>query len=177
VLDWLRGSSMTAEPPYSLDDPRWQSLSGGYRVPYDASPSLRQALDADDLADFWDEAWNELHHQGDVGEASYAAVPWLVHIYYDRQRAWDFYAFVAVVEECRAASKNPALPAWLEPAYQAAWASLLGMALADLEASEDELLARGALAVVAFAKGLRSYGVVLSAYSGEELQELVRHGA
>jgi hypothetical protein len=28
-----------------------------------------------DSSKAWDELWNELHHQRDVGEASYAAVP------------------------------------------------------------------------------------------------------
>jgi hypothetical protein len=29
----------------------------------------------------WDELWEELHHQGDVGEASYASVAHLVRIH------------------------------------------------------------------------------------------------
>jgi hypothetical protein len=55
----------------SLDDLRWQELHGGYRVPFDASELLRRLEQGQDI---WDELWQELHHQGDVGEASYAAV-------------------------------------------------------------------------------------------------------
>src|SRR5687768_15642034 len=63
-----------------LDDKRWSSLDGGYRVPFDASVPLRQLEHAENLQPIWDELWNELHHQGHVGVASYAAVPHLVRI-------------------------------------------------------------------------------------------------
>jgi hypothetical protein len=63
-----------------LNDERWRSLDGGYRIPYDASVALRALEHAGDLQPVWDELWNELHHQGDVGIASYAAVPPLVRI-------------------------------------------------------------------------------------------------
>ncbi len=57
-----------------IDDHRWKSLARGYRLAYDPRPTLR-AL-ATDFADgdAWMELWGELHRQGDVGEASYAAV-------------------------------------------------------------------------------------------------------
>jgi hypothetical protein len=61
-----------------LDDPRWRSYKGGYQAPYDASPGLRRLLADGPDEELWEEFWNELHHQGDVNQASYAAVPWLV---------------------------------------------------------------------------------------------------
>jgi hypothetical protein len=57
-----------------LDDPRWQSYKGGYRVPFDASAGLRRLLADGSTEDLWEEFWTELHHQGDVHQASYAAV-------------------------------------------------------------------------------------------------------
>ena len=62
------------------DDPRWRTLAGGYRTPYAPTPALARFESGTRLAETWDELWNELHHQGDVGEASYAAVPALVEI-------------------------------------------------------------------------------------------------
>jgi hypothetical protein len=59
----------------SLTDPIWHELEGGYRVPYDASKALARMERGKSV---WDEFWNELHHQGDVGVASYAAIPQLV---------------------------------------------------------------------------------------------------
>jgi len=70
-----------------LTDARWSMLAGGYRIPYDPRPALSKlaANFADKSA--WDELWNELHHQGNVGEASYAAVTALVDIYPTDRRA------------------------------------------------------------------------------------------
>ncbi|MEG0881483.1 MAG: hypothetical protein RSH52_09485, partial [Janthinobacterium sp.] len=63
--------------PLSLDDPLWTTLEGGYRMPYDVAKALKAMQAGDDV---WHELWEELHHQGDVGVASYAAVPQLVHL-------------------------------------------------------------------------------------------------
>jgi hypothetical protein len=51
-----------------LGDPRWNELPGGYGTPFDPSDLLRR-LEGGKKA--WDELWQELHHQGDVGVASY----------------------------------------------------------------------------------------------------------
>src|SRR4051812_25566368 len=103
-----------------LDDPRWSQLKGGYRVPYDPRPALARLLDDDDGV--WDEFWQELHHQGDVGEASYATVPHLVAIHRERDVPdWQMYAIIGTIEQCRTAGRNPPLPEWLEASYWAAW--------------------------------------------------------
>jgi len=65
---------------------------------------------------------NSAHHQGDVGEASYAAVPHPVRIYHKRAVIdWKTYAIVAVIELARDERKNPEIPQWLSgyPANQA----------------------------------------------------------
>jgi hypothetical protein len=102
----------------SLDDKRWQTLAGGYRVPFDPRPQLSQLAANNDTKAAWHALWEELHHQGDVGEASYAAVPHLVRIY--RQRGavdWNTYAIVAVIELARDVGKNPPVPKWLQEDY------------------------------------------------------------
>jgi hypothetical protein len=63
-----------------LADPRWEKMSGGYKVPFDPRPLLKKLEKDQDSTETWSELWNELHHQGDVGEASFAAVPQLVRI-------------------------------------------------------------------------------------------------
>lgn len=55
-------------------------MEGGYRLPYDPRPALDR-LATVDVAAAWAELWQELYHQGDVGEASYAAVPELVRLH------------------------------------------------------------------------------------------------
>jgi hypothetical protein len=61
-----------------LDDPRWTTYVGGYQVVYDASRFLRRLLEDEASDEELDEFGNELCHQGDLGSASYASVPWLV---------------------------------------------------------------------------------------------------
>ena len=65
----------------SLDDNRWNNLTGGYRIQFDPRPLLAKLESGRDTATNWHELWDELHHQGDVGEASYASVPHLVRIH------------------------------------------------------------------------------------------------
>ena len=65
-----------------------------------------------------DERWQNLEGQGDVGVASYAAVPHLVRLY--RQRGavdWNTYAIVAVIELARDTGKNPEVPNWLKELF------------------------------------------------------------
>jgi hypothetical protein len=52
----------------SFDDDRWNHLEGGYKMPFDPRPSLRKIESQQDTAAAWEELWEELHHQGDVGD-------------------------------------------------------------------------------------------------------------
>ncbi|TIV05519.1 MAG: hypothetical protein E5W00_19985, partial [Mesorhizobium sp.] len=63
-----------------FSDERWSGLTGGYKVVYDPRPALRRLTVHYGDKSVWDELWNELHHQGDVGDASYAAVVELARI-------------------------------------------------------------------------------------------------
>jgi hypothetical protein len=143
----------------SLTDPIWRELEGGYRVPYDASKALAQMEGGESV---WDELWNELHHQGDAGVASYAAIPQLVRISEGRRYGWNIYAFVATVEIERHRKNNPPLPDWLAPSYRAAWDGVVKLALSDLAGKPDELMLRSALSVVALGHGDLKLGALLS---------------
>lgn len=53
-----------------LDDDIWHRAEGGYKIQYDASVPLKELEETDEpsnRAAIFDELWNELHHQGDVG--------------------------------------------------------------------------------------------------------------
>ena len=56
------------------DEDLWSNLTGGYRTPFDPRPLLAELEIGQDPHTTWDKLWEELHHQGDVGDASYAAV-------------------------------------------------------------------------------------------------------
>ena len=104
-----------------LDDPGWASLLGAYRIPYDPRGALRALERGENPAVAWRELWDELYHQGDVGEASYAAVPHLVRIYARRARDWNTYALAAMIDEARRDGRNPDVPANLRDGYEVAW--------------------------------------------------------
>jgi hypothetical protein len=156
-----------------LDDIRWSTLEGGYRVPYDASVPLRKLESGDPPEPIWEELWNELHHQGDVGIASYAAVTQLVRIARQRGlRDWNLYALVSTIESARQDASNPALPDWLEASYRKAWRDVFELSLRHLEAQTDELTTRSILGVVALAKGLTELGRIISEFDASEIKEL-----
>lgn len=101
----------------------------------------------------WKELWNELHHQGDVGEASYAAVPHIVRIYARRGVPdWNAYALVAVIEEARNNGRNPALPSFLQGAYVEALRQLGELGLRELAAADDPDLICSIIAVISIWK-------------------------
>src|SRR5690242_539660 len=104
-----------------LDDARWQSYMGGYRMAYDASPALRRLLADGPNEELWEEFWTELHHQGDVHQASYAAVPWLAEFVRRSTRIdWNALALIAVIELARGRHRNPEVAAELSESYFAA---------------------------------------------------------
>jgi hypothetical protein len=157
----------------SLDDPRWSTMQGGYRVPYDASVALRQLETSTSTDRAWEELWNELHHQGDVGEASYAALPHLVRI--ARERAfsdWNVYALAATIETARLSGHNPALPPFIEPSYHEAWRELTEFGLEQLRFVSDELVVRSILGAVAIGKGSVKLGRLISEFDASEIEEV-----
>ena len=153
----------------SLDDPAWRLLEGGYHAPYDASLALRR-LEAGENA--WDELWHELHHQGRVGQASYAAVPHIVRIASLQRRGdWQPYALVSVVEVERHSKTNPPIDPTLEAAYARAIQELGELALSELRDTTDPLVIRSALGAIALSKRLPKIGAFLAMEDESEIDE------
>ncbi|WNJ17837.1 hypothetical protein [Pontibacter sp. G13] len=96
-----------------LHDPKWKTLTGGYGTAYDASIALQELAQADDptrISQIMKELWEQLHYQGNVGLASYYALPHLIRIAREKSLPhWDIPALVAVIEIARHAD-NPQLP-------------------------------------------------------------------
>ena len=157
----------------SLDDERWRDLKGGYRVKCDPRPLLRKLEAGDHLEGTWHELWGELYHQGDVGEASYAAVPQIVRIYRTHTAVdWNTYAIVATIDLARGRGRNPELPKWLEAEYLAAIQELAEIGRVDLSLAQGAEEVRSILAVIAIAKGLRTHAIFLIEYTEDELLEI-----
>jgi hypothetical protein len=156
-----------------FDDPRWPELNGGYRVPFDPRPLLLKLEAGEDVATVWKELWQELHHQGDVAEASYAAVPHLVRIHRLRGVVdWNTYALVGTIELARDSRANPPIPTWLSEDYTSALQGLADLGRGELRGTEDIETVRSILSILAIAKGARVYGRVIAEFSEDEVLEL-----
>jgi hypothetical protein len=155
----------------TLDDTKWKTLKGGYRVLYDASVALKAMESGSDV---WEELWNELHHQGDVDSASYAAIPQLVRIATSATvRDWNFYGLVSTIEIERHRKRNPEVPEWLLGDYESAWHQLLPVALSDLKLQLDSITVQAILSVIAISKGHLKLGALLADLDSSELDSLV----
>jgi hypothetical protein len=160
---------------FDLADERWADFHGGYRVRYDPRPALR-SLEIDDKRDrAWSELWQELHHQGDVGEASFASVPHIVEIE-ERRRVpdWNAYALVSTIELARDNSRNPEIPTYLRDAYDDAWTCLTELGLRHLNDAKDPPLIDSIIGVLAIGKGLRTLGRLAADFSEDERLELLK---
>jgi hypothetical protein len=159
----------------SLNDTRWQNLDGGYRTRFDPRPLLSQLEANKGAKAAWHELWEGLHHQGDVGEASYAAVPHLVRIYRGREVVdWNTYAIVAVIELARDDGKNPKVPKWLEEDYFQAIRDLAEVGAVDVLRTKNPEEVRAILSILAISASARTHAKFLVAYSAEELLEIGR---
>jgi hypothetical protein len=159
----------------SLDDKRWQNLEGGYRTQFDPRPSLSRLDTNKDTNAAWHDLWEGLHHQGDVGEASYAAVPHLVRIYRNGGVIdWNTYAIVAVIELARDDSKNPPIPKWLEEDYFQAIRDLAELGAVEVLQTGNPEEIRAILSILAISAGARTHAKFLVDYSAEELLEMER---
>jgi hypothetical protein len=158
----------------SYDDPKWRELKGGYKVLYDPTPALKKLESGTDSSNAWNELWQELHHQGDVGEASYAAVPHLVRIHQaNRSLDWNLYALASTIEIERHRKTNPPLPDWLAKSYRDAWATLLELAIDDLKQANEDTSIQALLGAIAIGKGMLKLGAVISNFTDDELLEIL----
>lgn len=139
-----------------LDDPRWQHYSGGYRMPYDASRPLRRLLDREPPEPLFDELWQELHHQGDVDAASYAATPYLLT--YAQQSTtlnWSIFALISTIELAR--PNNPPPPPELTEAYFRAIHHIPAVVGQHPQQQWDDLLTQSIVSCIALARGQRVF--------------------
>jgi len=154
------------------DDSRLGHLRGGYRLPFDPRPAIRPlGIDPADRA-AWDALWEQLHHQGDVDEASDAAVVLLGQSARGwANRTWELYALVATIEVERHAVHNPDVPDWLAEHYHEALEALRTLALGDLGGAADRLLLRSALSLIAVTGGDHALGTMLAGLDDSEIDE------
>jgi len=140
-----------------LNDPVWEKLEGGYKGSlYNASIALKALEEVTTLEEantIYQELWDELHHQGDVGLASYYAVPYMIRIAKEKKLVdYNVLGLVTVIEIQRHKG-NPPLPKDLDSDYQQAIEDLATLATMALKEQWDLSLASATLAAIALSKG------------------------
>jgi len=154
----------------SFDDNRWDQLSGGYRTQFDPRAAFSKLESSIQSEDAWNELWEGLHHQGNVGEASYASVPHIVRIYRQRPRdRWRTFGLVALIELARGRGTSPEIPNWLKEDYFQAIQDLAEIGSTEVMREDDAYAVRAMLSVVAIARGARAHARFLFEYSDEEM--------
>lgn len=156
-----------------LDHDLWKQLDGGYRARFDASEVLADLHAGKPREEIWELLWDELHHQGDVGDASYAAVPHLLHwLEHADTLEWNPIALIAVIENRRTA--NPAPREEIAPGYfDAIQRSPEVLAKHPTHPWSDEVTA-AAIWLISEAKGNPNYGQFLDYFDLAEAQDWVR---
>jgi hypothetical protein len=138
-----------------LSDKRWKTYRSGYKeCDLDVTGWLRKLSSGDFDESHWNYLWNELHHQNDVGEASYAVVPYLAVFAKKHNRFdWHLFAFPVVVELARLdISGSPMIPDEIRDTYYWGIKELANIAVTELE-EWDDVQAPCMSACIALAKG------------------------
>lgn len=143
-----------------LDDPRWQKLSHAYGCAADTPELLRQLASATGPkagydSEPWFTLWSSLCHQGDVYDASYAALPHIVDIACNAKEPIDFGLFQlpAAIEIARSGGNGPPVPVDLVKAYSDAVPRLIDCVALHLHEDWDKNTLLSAISALAVAKG------------------------
>jgi hypothetical protein len=161
-----------------LDNKIWATLNGGYKIPYDASRPLKKLRDAtrqEDLEIIFTELWDNLHHQGDVGIASYVAVPQLVSICINK-RSLDsnFIGLCVLIENCRLGKHNPDLPVEYQDVYYQSLNEFERYLLLNFKSITDQTALRLTLALFATLNGQPGLGRAIDLLDEDLLSEFLQ---
>lgn len=152
----------------------WNGLSGGYHVKYNPVECLTRLYGNpnDDAA--WEELWEELHHQNDVGQASYAAVPHILEI---ERRAeqfnWNGFALISVIEYCRPTNVPPQVGE-IADGYKEAWDELLTVVANHPHKEWDDNLTASILSCIAYSRGQRVMAWAVSEMDDEVARDFLK---
>jgi hypothetical protein len=155
-----------------LSDNKWKEFEGGYKVPYDASILLRK-LENESNPEIQHEIlgklFNELHHQGDVGIASYLSVPHLIRIGLERKITdWRIPGLVVTIEIARHGN-NPSIPKEYEASYFEMLNKITELTL--LNNNWDRTYTVCALSAIAVSKGQIDMATVIGEFEDTDLTE------
>ena len=161
----------------TLDNNIWATLEGGYKISYDASIALKTLRSTNDqtiIDNVFSELWENLHHQGDVGFASYLSVPHIVSTCIDKKSFdWNYIGLCVVIEHCRLLEHNPKLPVEYKDEYFDALNKLEQYLLFNFKNIKDSEALRLALALFATLNGQANLGKAIVNLDNDVLTEFL----
>lgn len=160
-----------------LDDIIWRKLQGGYKMVYDASRPLKKLKAADrqdEMKVIFEELWENLYHQGEVGTASYLAVPHLVEICIEKKSLdWNFIGLCVRIENARLQENNPELPDEFQDFYFEGLSRLEHYLLQNFKNITDQTAIRLTLALFATINGQPALGKAIELLDEDVLTEFL----
>jgi hypothetical protein len=160
-----------------LDNKIWATLQGGYKIPYNPSRPLKQLRDVtrqEDSEVIFKELWDNLYHQGDVGTASYLAVPQLVSICITKKSLdWNFIGLCVLIENSRLREHNPELPAAYQDYYFDSLTQFERYLLLNFKSITDQTALRLTLALFATLNGQPGLGRAIEMLDEDMLPEFL----
>ena len=159
-----------------LDDQRWATYRSGFsRLPIDVSSVARRLAAGEADESVWSILWEDLHHQGDLGEAAYAIVPYLaLYASQATELPWHVFGFPATVELERYNGRNPPLPPELELSYQWALRELPRVAATHPSKDWGEPVFECAAACFAISRGRRLLARAYLDFTNQEALRFLR---
>jgi hypothetical protein len=160
-----------------LEDRSWGLLDGGYRIPYDASKPLKKlkvVTSQKERQGLFDELWENLHHQGDVGLASYLTVPHLIDICIESKSLdRNFIGLCVMIENCRINGKNPELPSQYDDFYFSSLTKFEKYLLGNVKNINDRTAFRLVLALLATVNGQPGLGKAIEILDEDAVDEFL----
>ncbi len=148
-----------------LDSKQWAELHHAYGAGVDIPAlliKLQEHRDPNSPAydDMWEDIWGILCHQGVVGSASYAAVPYIVEVaaQLPPHHRFDYLHFVGDVEIFRLTGPDANIPDFLQPSYFAAHNQAIRLILECLKSEWSEAELRILVGTLTLLKGKHQLG-------------------
>jgi hypothetical protein len=161
-----------------LDNKIWSTLEGGYRIPYNSSRPLRKLRDSTlqkEQEVVFTELWDNLHHQGDVGLASYLSVPQLVSICVSKNSLdWNFIGLCVLIENCRISGRNPDIPKEYQDLYFGSLSQFERYLLLNFKNITDRTAIRLTLALLATVNGQPDLGRAIEILDDDVIPEFLK---
>lgn len=161
----------------NLESGIWSTLEGGYKILYDASVPLKKLQltnNTTEINEIFIELWDNLHHQGDVGVASYLSIPYIISACIEKKSFdWNYIGLPLVIEQCRLSGSNPSLPLEYKENYINSLKTLEQYLLTNFKSITNPDSIRLSLTLLATLNGLVNLGKAIENLDDDLLTEFL----